>query len=78
MISTIPRNGAILSLKEMRDSHSKTLSFYVARTATAKEYTGGHRLYGLVQGDLYWTFDMAAMGQELQNHLAAQLKRVIV
>jgi hypothetical protein len=48
----------------------------VARTATAKEYTGGHRLYGLVQGDLYWTFDMAAMGKELQNHLAAQLKRV--
>jgi hypothetical protein len=29
----VPRNGATLSLKEMRDSHSKTLSFYVARTA---------------------------------------------
>ena len=48
----------------------------VARTATAKDYSGGHRLYGLVKGDLYWTFDMAAMGQGLQNHLAAQLKRV--
>jgi hypothetical protein len=47
----------------------------VARTATAKEYSGGHRLYGLVKGDLYWTFDMAAMGLPLQNHLAAQLKR---
>ena len=48
----------------------------VARTASAKEYTAGHRLYGLVKGDLYWTFDMAAMGKGIQNHLAAQLKRV--
>jgi THAP4-like, heme-binding beta-barrel domain len=47
----------------------------VARTASAKEYSAGHRLYGLVKGDLYWTFDMAAMGQPIQNHLAAQLKR---
>lgn len=48
----------------------------VARTSSAKEYSAGHRLYGLVKGDLYWTYDMAAVGQELQNHLAAQLKRV--
>jgi len=47
----------------------------VARTASAKEYSAGHRLYGLVHGDLYWTFDMAAMGQPMTNHLAAQLKR---
>jgi hypothetical protein len=47
----------------------------VARTATAKEYTSGHRLYGLVEGELFWTLDMAAMGQPLQNHLAARLKR---
>jgi THAP4-like, heme-binding beta-barrel domain len=47
----------------------------VARTSSSKEYSGGHRLYGLVKGDLYWTYDMAAMGQPLQNHLAAQLKR---
>ncbi len=48
----------------------------MARTATSKEYSAGQRLYGLVKGDLYWTFDMAAMGQVMQNHLAAQLKRV--
>jgi hypothetical protein len=47
----------------------------VARTATAKAYSSGNRLYGLVRGDLMWTFDMAAMGHPLQNHLAAQLKR---
>jgi THAP4-like, heme-binding beta-barrel domain len=47
----------------------------VARTSTAKEYSAGQRLYGLVKSDLYWTFDMAAMGQPMTNHLAAQLKR---
>jgi THAP4-like, heme-binding beta-barrel domain len=48
----------------------------VARTASAKEYTAGHRLYGLVDGDLLWAFDMAAMGQPLQSHISARLKRV--
>jgi len=47
----------------------------VARTGTAKEYTAGHRLYGLVEGDLLWTFDMAAMGQPLQSHLWGRLRR---
>ena len=47
----------------------------VARTHSAKEYNAGHRLYGLVDGDLLWTFDMAAMGQELQPHLWARLVR---
>ncbi|MEI8056705.1 MAG: FABP family protein [Actinomycetes bacterium] len=48
----------------------------VARTASAKEYTAGHRLYGFVEGDLLWTFDMAAVGHSLQSHLSARLKRV--
>lgn len=46
----------------------------VARTESAKEYVGGTRLYGLVKGSLMWTFDMAAMGEPLQNHLAASLR----
>ena len=44
----------------------------VARTETAKDYTAGHRLYGLVEGDLLWAFDMAAVGQPLQPHLSAR------
>ena len=48
----------------------------VARTASAKEYTGGHRLYGLVEGELMWAYDMAAMGEPLQPHLSARLARV--
>jgi hypothetical protein len=34
----------------------------------------GDRLYGLMNGELMWTYDMAAVGQEMQNHLWARLK----
>jgi hypothetical protein len=47
----------------------------VMRTATAKEVTAGRRLYGLVGPDLAYAYDMAAMGQPLQAHASAQLKR---
>ena len=52
-----------------------TATVSVARTETAKDYTAGHRLYGLVNGDLLWAYDMAAMGNPLQPHLSATLKR---
>jgi hypothetical protein len=48
----------------------------VVRTATAKEVTAGRRLYGLIGSDLGWAYDMAAVGQPLQSHVSAQLKRV--
>jgi hypothetical protein len=48
----------------------------VVRTATAKEVTAGKRLYRMIGEDLAYAFDMAAVGQPLQPHLSAQLKRV--
>lgn len=48
----------------------------VVRSPHAKEYNSATRLYGLVDGDLMYTMDMAAMGQPLGPHLSAQLKRV--
>ena len=47
----------------------------VVRTGTAKEYAAAQRMYGLVEGDLWFAFDMAAMGQELQPHLWGKLLR---
>ena len=47
----------------------------VARTETAKDYTAGHRLYGLVDGELLWAYDMAAVDQPLQPHISAKLRR---
>ena len=48
----------------------------VVRTATSQEVTAGRRLYGLIGLDLGYAYDMAAVGQPLQSHLSAQLKRV--
>ena len=48
----------------------------VVRTETAKEYTAGKRLYGNVESDLLYAYDMAAMGESLQPHLWARLQRV--
>jgi len=46
---------------------------HVVRTASAKDYSDGERLYGLVDGKLLWTFDMQAVGEGLTNHLSATL-----
>ena len=49
----------------------------IGRTPTAKEVVGLHRLYGIVEdGDLAYAVDMKAVGQELQPHFSAKLKRI--
>ena len=63
-------------LGEISGTRIEMATDVVARTATAKEVTAGHRLYGLAGPDLAYAYDMAAMGQGLQPHLSAQLKRV--
>ena len=34
------------------------------------------RLYGSVQGELMWTWDIAAFGEPLQSYTSARLSRV--
>lgn len=48
----------------------------VVRSPAAKEYNAGSRMYGLVELDLMWVMDMAAMGHEMAPHLSARLKQV--
>lgn len=48
----------------------------VLRSPAAKEYNAGSRMYGLKDSQLLWVMDMAAVGQGLQSHVSAQLKRV--
>jgi hypothetical protein len=48
----------------------------VLRTTSAKEYSAATRMYGLVEGDLLWAWDIAALGQELKTHASARLRRV--
>lgn len=60
---------------EITGSRIEISTDVVARTSSAKEVTGGHRLYGLVDGDLLYAYDMAAVGEPLQAHLSARLRR---
>jgi hypothetical protein len=48
----------------------------VLRSPHAKDYRAASRLYGLVNSNLLWAMDMAAVDQPLQSHASAELKRV--
>lgn len=51
----------------------------VARTDSPKEqpgYSAGHRLYGGVEGDLLWVYEVAARERPLAPLMSARLKRV--
>ncbi len=47
----------------------------VMRGQHSKEYTAATRLFGLVEGDLYWRWDVAAGGGSLEAHASAILKK---
>jgi hypothetical protein len=42
---------------------------------SAKVVTAGVRLYGLVEGELFYAYDMATNGHELQAHIWSSLER---
>ncbi|MCU1571767.1 MAG: hypothetical protein JWR33_2508 [Naasia sp.] len=65
-----------LYLGQVRSARIDLATDAVMRTAGAKEYAAATRLYGLVEGDLLWAWDIAALGQELRNHASGRLSRV--
>jgi hypothetical protein len=65
-----------ISVGEVVFHKIELVSDVIARTETAKEVAGLKRLYGLVDGDLAYAIDMAAMGKPLQAHLSAKLQKV--
>jgi hypothetical protein len=71
-----PTGIAEIYLGEVTGTKIEMATDVVVRTSTAKEVTAGHRLYGLIGADLAYAYDMAAVGQPLQPHASAQLKRV--
>jgi len=48
----------------------------VMRSPNAKDYSAATRLYGLVEGKLFWAWDIAALGKELTSHASGQLAKV--
>jgi hypothetical protein len=71
-----PSGVAEIYIGEVTGSRAELSTDVVARTETAKEVTAGRRLYGMIGEDLGYAYDLAAVGQRLQSHLSAQLKRV--
>ena len=45
---------------------------------SAKLVTGGTRLYGLVEGELFYAYDMEAQGHQLQAHVWSTMERVVM
>jgi hypothetical protein len=70
-----PTGFAEIYLGEISGTKIEMATDVVARTSSAKEVSAGRRLYGLIGADLGYAYDMAAVGQPLQAHLSAQLKR---
>jgi hypothetical protein len=52
------------------------VSDLIARTSTAAEVAAAKRLYGLVNGELMWAWDLAAFGQPMQTYASARLTRL--
>lgn len=76
LVLTHPTGFAEVWYGEVEGAKIELTTDAVVRTESAKEYTGGHRMYGLVDGDLMWAYDMSAVGQPLQPHLWGRLKRL--
>ena len=47
----------------------------IARTGTAAEIAASKRLFGLVEGQLLWVWELAAFGEPLQSYASAKLTR---
>ena len=47
----------------------------MVRAATAAQVNAATRMYGLVEGELLWAWDLAAFGQPLSGYMSARLAR---
>lgn len=76
VLLTHPTGITEIYVGEINGTKIEIVTDAVVRTGTAKEVTAGKRLYGLIGADLGYAYDMAAVGEPLQPHVSAQLKRV--
>lgn len=77
VLATINRPGGVseLYVGEINGPRIQLGTDAVMRSAGAKSYTAATRMFGLVNGDLFWAWDMAAEGHELATHASAELKK---
>lgn len=76
VVLTNPEGWAEIWAGRVQGAKIELTTDVVARTTSSElAYTGGHRLYGNVEGDLLWTFDRATADVELQPYMWARLAR---
>lgn len=77
VVATISRPGGVseLYVGEIDGPRLQLGTDAVVRAEGAKHYTAATRMLGLVNGDLFWAWDMAADTRSLSTHASAELKR---
>jgi hypothetical protein len=76
VLLTDPAGRMTLYLGAVGNGRVDLASDFVARTSTAAEVSASKRLYGLVEGQLLWVWELAAFGQPLQSYVSAKLTRL--
>ena len=76
LLLTDPAGHLTLYMGVLGNGRIDLASDLIARTPDAAELSAATRLYGLVEGDLLWTWDIAAFGHPLQSYASARLRRV--
>jgi len=71
-----PTGVSELYLGQVKSGRIDLATDAVMRSEGAKDYSAATRIYGLVEGDLLWAWDIAALGQSLRTHSSGRLKRV--
>jgi hypothetical protein len=78
LTATIVHPGGIAELYygQIKGPQIQLATDMVMRGSQSKEYAAATRMFGLVNGDLFWRWDVAASGNELEAHASAILKKV--
>lgn len=75
LLVTDPAGHLTLYAGAVGNGRIDLVSDLIARSPDAAEMSAARRLYGLVDGDLLWTWDIAAFGEPLQSYASAQMTR---
>ena len=71
-----PAGRVTLYIGAIGDARVDLVSDLMARTASSADVSASSRLYGLVEGELMWVWELAAFGHPLQSYASAKLTRL--
>lgn len=73
---THPRGLTEMYYGQIKGPQIHVATDLVMRGTHSKEYASATRIYGLVNGDLFWRWDASIGGNELAAHASAALKKI--